>query len=246
MAGSHGPRVGTRWAQDTSSYGTSCPLVSSRKVLLSRQVQVGTGNARGYSDRLRNRRSQVRILSGALERSAAEGTRAPWRRPWRGNEGGNTATVTGLPVERTQVPGVYRRGGKFVAIFRERGRQHKQSASRWRRHARSRWPTRTRHARRGGDRRCTRSASPARILSADLSRLRRPRARSRPRAVQHFVERLTNRPGRGGRLCDRSIANAMTPLRPCTRGGCRGRIARRQSGRPGGCCRAAARPLAAR
>jgi integrase len=32
-------------------------------------------------------------------------------------------------------------------------------------------------------------------------------------AVQHFVDWLTNRPGRDGRLCDRSIANAMTPLR---------------------------------
>ncbi len=32
-------------------------------------------------------------------------------------------------------------------------------------------------------------------------------------AVQHFVDWLTTRPGRNGRLCDRSIANAMTPLR---------------------------------
>jgi hypothetical protein len=36
--------------------------------------------------------------------------------------------VRGLPLERTEVPGVYRRGGKFVAVYRERGRQHKQSA----------------------------------------------------------------------------------------------------------------------
>lgn len=32
-------------------------------------------------------------------------------------------------------------------------------------------------------------------------------------AAQHFVDWLTNRPGRDGRLCDRSIANAMTPFR---------------------------------
>lgn len=32
-------------------------------------------------------------------------------------------------------------------------------------------------------------------------------------ALQHFVDWLTTRPGRAGRLCDRSIANALTPLR---------------------------------
>jgi site-specific recombinase XerC len=32
-------------------------------------------------------------------------------------------------------------------------------------------------------------------------------------AAQHFVDWLTTRPGRNGRLCDRSIANALTPLR---------------------------------
>lgn len=32
-------------------------------------------------------------------------------------------------------------------------------------------------------------------------------------AVQHFVDWLTTCPGRDGRLCDRSIANALTPLR---------------------------------
>ena len=32
-------------------------------------------------------------------------------------------------------------------------------------------------------------------------------------AVQRFVDWLTTRPGRDGRLCDRSIANALTPLR---------------------------------
>jgi len=32
-------------------------------------------------------------------------------------------------------------------------------------------------------------------------------------AVQQFVDWLTTRPGRAGRLCDRSISNALTPLR---------------------------------
>lgn len=31
--------------------------------------------------------------------------------------------------------------------------------------------------------------------------------------MQQFVDWLTTRPGRDGRLCDRSIANALTPLR---------------------------------
>ena len=32
-------------------------------------------------------------------------------------------------------------------------------------------------------------------------------------AVRQFVDWLTIRPGRDGKLCDRSIANALTPLR---------------------------------
>jgi hypothetical protein len=32
-------------------------------------------------------------------------------------------------------------------------------------------------------------------------------------AVQRFVDWLTMQPGRDGRLCDRSISNALTPLR---------------------------------
>jgi len=31
--------------------------------------------------------------------------------------------------------------------------------------------------------------------------------------VRQFVDWLTIRPGRDGKLCDRSIANALTPLR---------------------------------
>jgi hypothetical protein len=43
---------------------------------------------------------------------------------------------------------------------------------------------------------------------------REVRVRDLDRAsVQQFVDWLTTRPGRAGRLCDRSIANALTPLR---------------------------------
>ena len=56
------------------------------------------------------------------------GFRARWRTPWGGNSGGNGATVTVLPLERTDVPGVYRRGSKFVVVYRVGGRQRKQSA----------------------------------------------------------------------------------------------------------------------
>jgi hypothetical protein len=33
-----------------------------------------------------------------------------------------------LPLERTDVPGVYRRGSKFVVVYRVDGRQRKQAA----------------------------------------------------------------------------------------------------------------------
>jgi hypothetical protein len=32
-----------------------------------------------------------------------------------------------LPLEPTEVPGVYRRGSKFVVVYRAEGRQRKQS-----------------------------------------------------------------------------------------------------------------------
>ncbi|HWC25258.1 MAG TPA: phage integrase SAM-like domain-containing protein, partial [Solirubrobacteraceae bacterium] len=43
---------------------------------------------------------------------------------------------------------------------------------------------------------------------------REVRVRELDRAMmQHFVDWLTTRPGRDGRLYDRSISNALTPLR---------------------------------
>jgi hypothetical protein len=37
--------------------------------------------------------------------------------------------VTGLPLERTSFPGVYRRGSRFVVVYRSNGRQRKQAAA---------------------------------------------------------------------------------------------------------------------
>jgi hypothetical protein len=34
-----------------------------------------------------------------------------------------------LPLEPTEMPGVYRRGSRFVAVYRVAGRQHKESAA---------------------------------------------------------------------------------------------------------------------
>jgi hypothetical protein len=34
-----------------------------------------------------------------------------------------------LPLESTDVPGIYRRGSKFVVVYRAEGRQHKQSVT---------------------------------------------------------------------------------------------------------------------
>ena len=151
--------------------------------------------------------------------------------------GGNGATVTGLPLERTAVPGVYRRGGKFVAVYREGGRQHKQTAeSLAEAHAiKAAREGRARASRRGPTlhafslawldcyagsghdslRANTRREYRRLLVTFALTYFgREVRVRDLDRAaLQHFVDWLTNRPGRSGRLCDRSIANAMTPLR---------------------------------
>ena len=37
--------------------------------------------------------------------------------------------MTGLPLVRTDFPGVYRRGSKFVVVYRASGRQCKQAAA---------------------------------------------------------------------------------------------------------------------
>jgi integrase len=155
-----------------------------------------------------------------------------------GNSVGNKATH-GVLLERTTHPGVYRRGAQYVAVYRRGGRQRKQSAATFA-EARAiklardaeaqeqrRGPTLhdyalrwvARHAGSGHDtvREQTReeyrrllatfalSYFPADVRLADLDR----------RALQGFIGWLTDRPGRRGRLSDRSIRNAMTPLRRC-------------------------------
>jgi hypothetical protein len=145
--------------------------------------------------------------------------------------------VSKLPLERTGAPGIYRRGSKYVVVGRVGGRQRKQyvdtlteaRAIKLRRDGEARLLRRgptlhgfslswlDRYAGSGHDsvRANTRreyrrllvnfalSYFDADVRVGDLDRA----------AVQHFVDWLTTRPGRAGRLCDRSIANALTPLR---------------------------------
>jgi integrase len=145
--------------------------------------------------------------------------------------------VTGLPLVRTEFPGVYRRGKRYVVVYRAGSRQCKQAAATFSEacaiklardaetRADRRGPTLhafalgwlDRYAGSGHDsvrentRREYRRLLVAFALSyfdrevrvGDLDRVR----------VQQFVDWLTTQPGRDGRLRDRSIANAVTPLR---------------------------------
>ena len=142
-----------------------------------------------------------------------------------------------LPLESTDVPGVYRRGSKFVAVYRAGGRQHKESADtlaeaqaiKLKRdgeaRAERRGPTLhefslswlERYAGSGHDsvRENTRREYRRLLVNFALRYFDREiRVGELDRAaLQQFVDWLTSRPGRDGRLCDRSIANALTPLR---------------------------------
>jgi integrase-like protein len=142
-----------------------------------------------------------------------------------------------LPLEPTELAGVYRRGSKFVAVYRVEGRQRKQSADTLadaraiklqrdgEARAQRRGPTLhefslswlDRYAGSGHDsvRANTRREYRRLLVNFALTYFDREiRVRDLDRAaVQHFVDWLTTRPGRDGRLCDRSIANALTPLR---------------------------------
>ena len=154
-----------------------------------------------------------------------------------GNSGGNKATLTVLPLEPTDVRGVYRRGSKFVVIYRAEGRQRKESVDtlaearvvKLRRdgeaRVRRRGPTLHEfslswldlYAGSGHDsvRANTRREYRRLLVNVALTYFdREVRVRDLDSAaVQQFVDWLTTRPGRDGRLCDRSIANALTPLR---------------------------------
>ena len=142
-----------------------------------------------------------------------------------------------LPLEPTELAGVYRRGSKFVVVYRVEGRQRKQSADTLadaraiklqrdgEARAQRRGPTLhefslswlDRYAGSGHDsvRANTRREYRRLLVNFALTYFDREiRVRDLDRAaVQHFVDWLPTRPGRDGRLSDRSIANALTPLR---------------------------------
>jgi integrase len=142
-----------------------------------------------------------------------------------------------LPLEPTDVPGVYRRGSKYVVVYRANGRQRKQAAAtlaearaiKLARNAEARAERRgptlhafalgwlDRYAGSGRDSVRENTRREYRRLLATFAlryfdRDARLRDLDRP-AVQGFVDWLTSQPGRDGRLCDRSVANALTPLR---------------------------------
>jgi hypothetical protein len=142
-----------------------------------------------------------------------------------------------LPLESTDVPGIYQRGSKFVVVYRVEGRQRKQAANtlaearaiRLQRdgesRARRRGPTLhefglswlDRYAGTGHDSVRTNTRREYRRLLVNFALTyfdREVRVRDLDRAaVQRFVDWLTMQPGRDGRLCDRSISNTLTPLR---------------------------------
>ena len=142
-----------------------------------------------------------------------------------------------LPLVPTGVPGVYRRGSKFVVVYRVEGRQRKQSADtladaraiKLKRDGEARalrrgptlhefslsWLDRYAGSGRDSVRANTRGEYRRLLVNFALTYFdREVRVRELDRAaVQHFVDWLTTRPGRDGRLCDRSIANTLTPLR---------------------------------
>jgi integrase len=145
--------------------------------------------------------------------------------------------VTALPLERTRFAGVYRRGSRFVVVYRSGGRQRKQAAGTLAEaraiklvrdaeaRAERRGPTLHAYALAwcdpyaGSGRDSVRENTPReyrRLLTTFALRYfdRELRLRDLDRvALQRFVDWLTSRPGRSGRLCDRSVANALTPLR---------------------------------
>jgi integrase len=145
--------------------------------------------------------------------------------------------VSKLPLERTDAPGIYRRGSKFVVVYRVEGRQRKQYADTLAQaraiklkrdgeaRALRRGPTLhgfglswlDRYAGTGHDSVRTNTRREYRRLLVNFALTyfdREVRVRDLDRAaVQRFVDWLTMQPGRDGRLCDRSISNALTPLR---------------------------------
>jgi integrase len=145
----------------------------------------------------------------------------------------------GRSMQRTCHPGVYRRGRRYVVVYRHAGRQRKESAPtlaearelKIARDAEARverlgptlhdyaltWARNHGGLARDSIKEQTReeyrrllSTFVLRYFSTDL-RLRELDRRS----VQGFISWLVAQPGRKGRLTDRSVHNAVTPLRLC-------------------------------
>ena len=138
-----------------------------------------------------------------------------------------------LPLERTDAPGIHRRGLTYVVVYRVAGRQRKQYARtlaearaiKLERDGEARalrrgatlhgvslaWLDRYACSGRDSVRANTRREYRRLLVNFALAYLdREVRVRDLDRAaVQQFVNWLTTRPGRSGRLCDRSIANAL-------------------------------------
>jgi integrase len=142
-------------------------------------------------------------------------------------------------MQRTAHPGVYRRGGSYVAVYRRAGRQRKEAAptfteARALKQARDAeaqaerlgptlhnyaliWVSRHNGLGRDSVRDHTR-VEYERLLATFALRYFSSEVRLDEidrKALRGFVTWLTAQTGRRGRLCDRSVRNAVTPLRVC-------------------------------
>ena len=143
------------------------------------------------------------------------------------------------PLVRTSAPGVYRRGSRYLAVYRRGGRQRKESAASFaqaralkrRREAEERTeragPNLHSHALEwvesyagaGHDSVCEATRREYRRLLITFA-LHYFSAETRlaeldRESLQGFITWLTHYRGERGRLCDRSIRNAVAPLRLC-------------------------------
>lgn len=145
--------------------------------------------------------------------------------------------MTALPLERTRYPGVYRRGARFVVVYRSGGRQRKESAASLAeaRALKLRRDAEAREQRRGPLLHPYALAWLDSYAGSGHDAVRENTRREYRRLLETFalryfdrnvyvtdldvvrlqglVDWLTSQPGRAGRLSDRSIANVLTPLR---------------------------------
>jgi integrase len=153
-----------------------------------------------------------------------------------GNKRGNTVSKSSV-LQRTRQPGVYRKANRFVAVYRVDGRQQKQYVATFE-EARAIKLTRDAQARElrrgamlhsyvlswaaghsgsGHDsvRQQTREEYRRLLVTYALRYFDRDmRLEDLSRgSLQGFISWLTDRPGRNGNLSDRSVRNALTPLR---------------------------------